>query len=99
MIEITPETESHASAGVVARSKRCFVRRLSIDRYLVTPRPYAKSRRLVTFTLRHGRMFATCENYHSGDFCPANRWGNYCYHVIRALAHAEKLARRRRRAA
>src|ERR1051325_8329307 len=94
MIEITRNTETQASADVTARSRKCFVKRLAIDKYLVTPRPYSKTRRLVIFTLRYGKMFATCEDYYSGESCQANQFKSLCYHVLCALRHADHLARR-----
>lgn len=90
MIEITRDIEEHTSADMTERAKKCFVRRLSINQYVVTPRSRAKNRRLVTFSLRAGnRMFATCEDWNTGDACPANRFGNTCYHCLAALRRAQ----------
>lgn len=94
MIEITRDIEEHTSADMTERAKKCFVRRLSSTQFVVTPRPRSKSRRLVTFSLRAGnRMFATCEDYHDGSQCPANTFRRPCYHLLKALAHIQRLAK------
>lgn len=96
---ITIQKDFEASPNVIDRSRRCYVRRLSSSQYVVTPKRASKSRRLVTFTLRSGRLTATCEDYHSGETCPANYFAVPCYHVLKALLHAERLAKRERKAA
>ena len=94
MIEITEI--GNVSERVAGRAKACFVRRLAVDRFVVTPRQFSKTRRLITFDLRPGgRMLASCVDFYNPDEpCPANYHGLLCGHVLKAVQHAMRLAHR-----
>lgn len=100
MIEVTSSIHEYASAHVASRARNCFVRRLAPDRFIVTPREPDKTRRLVTFRLRPGgRLLARCEDFYTGEMCPANAHGLLCGHCLKAVQHADRLARKEQRLA
>ena len=92
MIEILQDTEALASDYVRSRADECDVQQLSVDKYTVKPQPKEKQLRLVSFSLRRNRLFATCEGYDTGEACDANRFKSLCCHVLAALELADKLA-------
>jgi hypothetical protein len=95
MIEVTSGIEEQASPEQIERAEECFIKRLKPNQYQVTPRPRAKTRRVVTFfETWSGRIFAKCEDRYTKRDCPRNHYGKVCYHVLKAVKHAAQLGQR-----
>jgi len=84
MIEITRDLEE-LHPNLFAKAKDSTVEQCGEDRFAVTPNDKSKAKRMVTFILTGGRMKALCEDFNTGDECPANAFKNPCYHVCAAV--------------
>jgi hypothetical protein len=81
---ITTHAIKQASDAVRAKAlrTRAFQRG---NRVLVAPRDAGKALRLVEF---NGNT-VTCVAFETGEACPANEHGRYCYHALAALRRKE----------
>ncbi len=82
----------YVSANVKARSKNCWIRRLSLNEFRVVPKSRSKSKRTVVFT----SSGILCVDL-SGEICRANYFKVPCYHVFCAVKHIERLLRKQAR--
>lgn len=74
------------SVEVAERAKHTFIRKRSETQYVVTPRKYSKTRRLVTF-IPGSPVRVLCEDLCSKEQCPANKFDALCYHALKAIWH------------
>lgn len=81
------EQISNPSAHVRERSKRCWVKTLNPQTYLVRPKSGGKAKRIVTIgPPRNGRVAIDCYDKDTGEQCPANRHRLLCAHANAAIS-------------
>jgi hypothetical protein len=95
MVTITRDTT--ASQLVASKARNTWIRKLSDFSYCVTPKGPWGTKRRVTLGLKGNNLTAFCENYYTGETCPACTFGNLCYSVARVIAHLEKQVKRQER--
>lgn len=95
MLKLTDQLRP--TPDVKRKAQDCYIRKVSLTQYIVTPKRYAKSRRLVTF-IPGSPIRVLCEDYRTKEQCPANEFGSLCYHALRAILHLGKLAEKERAA-
>lgn len=84
----------YPSTGVAERAKRCFIRKRSETQYVVTPKKYSKTRRLLTF-IPGSPVRILCEDFYTHEQCPANKFDALCYHALKAIWHVGKPIQRK----
>lgn len=85
------------SVDVAERAAKCFIKKRSATQYVVTPRKYSKTRRLVTF-IPGSPVRILCEDLYTHEQCPANKFDSLCYHCLKAIWHVGKPTERKRAA-
>lgn len=89
MIECTHNV--NRKAFVRARANAPRIQRIAPNQFRVAG--HAGSY-LVTFTRRRKAYLATCINEDTGNVCPANDKGRWCYHVAASLIQMVEANRR-----
>lgn len=81
------------------RAKRCWVRTLAPDSYLVKPKEKGKPRRVVSLLQDSRGIRIECVDKATGEPCPANAHGRHCAHseaaINRLLTNVKREANRK----
>lgn len=73
------------------RAKRCRVKTLGFDSYIVTPPEEGKAKRLVHFDVSNaGVVKIECVDRETGEVCPANSFSHHCSHVEAAIRRLQQ---------
>ena len=89
------------SEHIAARTKRIHIRRVGLNEWKVWAGK-GKKQRLVRFVKR-AQWVVECSEFHGGEPCPANTFGNLCSHVYAVVRNLQiqqkRLATMERKAA
>ena len=89
MIALT--TTNEPSPHIRARGRKCRVKTLAFDSYLVTPPETGKLKRLVHFYISdQGVVRIECVAPETGEVCEANSFSKHCSHAEAAIRRLEK---------
>lgn len=93
MIAVT--TVNDPSPHVRSRARKCRVKTLAFDSYIVTPPEPGKLKRLVHFDVSDtGIVKVECVAPETGEVCEANSFSKMCSHVQAATLRLEQNIRR-----
>lgn len=88
-------TLNDPSPHVKARGRKCKVKTLAFDSYIVTPPEEGKLKRLVHFDVSDaGTVKIECVAPETGEVCEANAFGKMCSHVQAAALRLERNIKR-----
>lgn len=88
---IAAQTINDPSPHVKSRGRRCRVKTLAFDSYLVTPPEQGKLKRLVHFDVsEQGVVKIECVSPDTGEVCEANSYSRLCAHVEAAVRRLEQ---------
>ena len=88
---IAPITLNDPSPHVKARGRKCRVKTLAFDTYLVTPPEEGKLKRTVHFDVSEaGTVRIECVAMETGEVCEANAFAKMCSHVEAATRRLEQ---------
>lgn len=83
------------SPHVKSRGRKCRVKTLAFDSYLVTPPEKGKLKRLVHFDVSNqGVVKIECVAIETGEVCEANSFSKMCSHVEAASRRLERNIKR-----
>ena len=85
-------------ATLAARQKalkaKPWISKLRWREYKCVPRKLLTGKYAVVFSTENNRRFAECRRHATGEECPANARGLFCYHIAAAYRHHVRHARR-----
>lgn len=92
---IASTTLNDPSPHVKSRGRKCRVKTLAFDTYLVTPPEPGKLKRTVHFDVSNqGVVKIECVAMETGEVCEANGFGKMCAHVQAATLRLEQNIKR-----